>query len=89
MWLTRSSPRLFAEDAQLQAWVGFFSEELWLPIANTVDAMDKWPGSQQLRETGFQIANHTNDNFLEHFAKHLDRLQRYETTIAADAASEG
>jgi hypothetical protein len=84
-----SSSRLLAQDAQLQAWVGFFSEDLWLPIANTVDAMDKWPGSQEPRETEFQIANNTNDNLFEHFAKHPDRLKRYGTAIAANAASEG
>ncbi|KAK0114545.1 hypothetical protein ONS95_014035 [Cadophora gregata] len=47
-----SSSRLLAEDAQLQAWVGFFSEDLLLLIGNTVDAMDKWPVSQEPRQTG-------------------------------------
>ena len=84
-----SSSRLLAEDAQLQAWVGFFSEDLWLPIAHTVDAMDKWPGSQEPRETGYSIANNTNDNFFEHFARDPNRLKRYGTAMAANAASEG
>lgn len=48
-----SSSRLLAEDKQLQGWVGFFSEDLWQPLAHTVDAMDRWPGSQEPRETGF------------------------------------
>ena len=52
-----SSSRLLAEDPQLQAWVGFMSEDLILPVAHTVDAMDIWPGSQEPRETGFQVAN--------------------------------
>ncbi len=84
-----ASSRLLAEDAQLQAWVGFFSEDLLLPIGNAVDAMDKWPGSQEPRQTGFQIANNTNDNFFEHLAKNPDRLKRYGTAMAANAASEG
>lgn len=84
-----SSSRLLAEDPQLQAWIGFFSEDLWLPIAHTVDAMDKWPGSQEPRETGFQIANRTNDNFFEVFAKDPERLKRYGLAMAANAASEG
>jgi hypothetical protein len=85
----KSSSRLLAQDAQLHAWVGFFSEDLRLPIANTVYAMDKGPGSQDPRETGFQIANNTNNNFFEHFSKHPDRLKRYGTAMAANAASEG
>ncbi|CZR64269.1 related to sterigmatocystin 7-O-methyltransferase precursor [Phialocephala subalpina] len=84
-----SSSRLLAEDAQLQAWVGFFSEDLQGPVAKTVDAMDKWPESQEPRNTGFQVANNTEDNFFEWFAKNPDRLGRYGTAMAANAASEG
>ena len=65
------------------------SEDLILPVAHVVDAMDRWPGSQEPRETGFQIANNTTDTFFEHFAKHQDRLKRYGTAMAANAASEG
>jgi hypothetical protein len=84
-----SSSRLLVENAQLSAWVGFFSEDLLGPIGRTVDAMDRWPCSQEPRETGFQVANSTNDNFFEHFAKNPERLKRYGTAMAANAASEG
>ncbi|KAG4431838.1 hypothetical protein IFR05_012676 [Cadophora sp. M221] len=84
-----SSSRLLAEDAQLKAWVGFFSEDLLLPIGSTVDAMDKWPRSEEPRQTGFQVANNTNDNFFEHFAKNPDKLKRYGTAMAANGTSEG
>jgi hypothetical protein len=46
------------------------SEDLILPITYTVDAMDIWPGSQEPRETGFQVVNKTTDTFFEYFAKH-------------------
>lgn len=84
-----SSSRLLAQDAQLQAWVGFFSEDLLGPVTKAVDAMDRWPDSQEPRNTGFQIANNTEDNFFEWFAKNPDRLGRYGTAMAANAASEG
>jgi hypothetical protein len=51
--------------------------------------MDRWPGSQEPRETGFQLANNTTDNFFEVFAKNPERLKRYGTAMAANAASEG
>jgi hypothetical protein len=73
----------------MQAGVGFMSEDIALPVAHTVDAMDKWPGSQEPRETGFQIANKTTDTFFEYFAKHQNRLKRYGTAMAANATSEG
>ena len=69
--------------------MGFLSEDVALPVAHTVDAMDKWPGSQEPRETGFQVANNMSDTFFEHFAKNQDRLKRYGTAMAANAASEG
>jgi len=81
--------RLLVEDAELQAWVGFFSEDLWLPIAHTVDAMDKWPDSQEPTETGFQIANNTSDSFFQIFAKKPETLKRYGTAMQANAKSEG
>jgi hypothetical protein len=84
-----SSSRLLVENAQLTAWVGFFSEDLLGPITQTVNAMDTWPGSQEPRETGFQVANNTSDNFFEYFAKNPERLKRYGTAMAANAASEG
>lgn len=84
-----SSSRLLACDAQIAAWVGFFSEDLWLPIASTVDAMEKWPSSQEPTETGFQVANQTTENFFEIFAQRPESLKRYGTAMAANAASEG
>ena len=83
-----SSSRLLAEDAQMQALVGFMSEDIGLSVARTVDAMDKWPGSQEPRETGYQIANHMPDTLFEHFAKNQDGLKRYGTAMEANAASE-
>jgi hypothetical protein len=32
-----------------------FLKTFWIPIANTVDAMDEWPGSQEPRETGSRL----------------------------------
>lgn len=58
------------------------------PVTKTVDAMDRWPGSQEPKNTGFQIANNTEDNFFEWFAKNPDRLGRYGQAMAANAASE-
>ncbi|KAH8592329.1 hypothetical protein B0O99DRAFT_630306 [Bisporella sp. PMI_857] len=84
-----SSSRLIAEDPQLNAWVGLFSNDLWRPMVHQVDALTKWPNSHEPRETAFQIANNTSDTFFEIFAKSPERLKRYGTAMAANAASEG
>jgi len=84
-----SSSRLLGFDPQMNAWVGLLSEDLWKPMANTVDAMDKWPGSQEPKETGFQVANRTEEHFFEALAKGPGKLKRHGTAMAANAGSEG
>lgn len=39
------------EDENLANWVGLYTVDLFLPVGNTVPAMQKWPGSQDLTET--------------------------------------
>lgn len=39
------------EDENLANWVGLYTVDLFLPVGNTVPAMQKWPGSQELTET--------------------------------------
>jgi hypothetical protein len=42
---------LFLEDETLVGWVGMYTTDLLLPIANTVAAMKRWPCSQESNET--------------------------------------
>ena len=42
---------LFLEDESIMGWVGLYTTDLLLPVANTVPAMRKWPCSQESNET--------------------------------------
>jgi len=46
-----AASRLLAEDSQLADWVGVNSDELWQSAAQTVNAMAKYPGSQEPTQT--------------------------------------
>ena len=46
-----ATSRLLAEDSQLADWVGASTDELWQSAAQTVNAMVKFPGSQEPNET--------------------------------------
>lgn len=46
-----AASRLLAEDAQMLDWVGASSDELWQAAAQTVNAMVKYPGSQDPNQT--------------------------------------
>ena len=47
-----------AEDAQLADWVGV-STELWETAAHTINAMEKFPGSQEPHETVSSSLSHS------------------------------
>ena len=43
--------RLLAEDARLLQWVGANTEEMWPACVRAVDAMVRYPGSEEPNET--------------------------------------
>jgi len=46
-----AASRLMAEDAQVADWVGANTDELWQAASQTVNAMVKYPGSEEPNET--------------------------------------
>lgn len=85
---TRTS-RLILEDAPLHNWVGFMSSDLWLPVANVVNAMKKWPGSEELTETGFNLAYNEQIAFFDYIKKDETFVRRYNLAMQAHGGSEG
>jgi hypothetical protein len=45
------------EDELMQEWIGVCNTEFFLAAAKTVDAMVKYPGSQEPTEAGFSLAH--------------------------------
>lgn len=45
------SSLLLVEDPGVASWVGMFTTDLLRPIVHTVEAMKRWPGSQEPNET--------------------------------------
>jgi hypothetical protein len=85
---TRTS-RLLVENAQLHAWVGFFSEDLWLPIANVVTAMKRWPGSGESSQTGVNIAYGTDLPWFDFLQRDEAFAKRYSLAMEAHGGGEG
>ena len=46
-----AASRLLAEDSQLRDWVGASTDELWQAASQTVNALVKFPGSQEPNQT--------------------------------------
>ena len=47
--------RLLVEDPRMDSWVYFLTEHFWPVTARAVDAMQKWPGSQNPTEVGVSL----------------------------------
>jgi hypothetical protein len=85
---TRTS-RLLLEDLPLTNWVGFMTEDLWLPIANVVKAMKKWPGSGESNETSVNLAYGTSANWFDFIQQNKVFANRYNLAMQAHGGGEG
>lgn len=47
-----ASSRLLAEDPRMDSWVYFLTDYMWPATAYSVDAIQKWPGSEDPKEVG-------------------------------------
>ncbi|CAG8961583.1 hypothetical protein HYFRA_00006117 [Hymenoscyphus fraxineus] len=56
-------------------WVGIVCDEMWPSGCRTVDAMEKWPSSQEPTETGFSLVN--GKSFFEVLQSDPGRGQRF------------
>lgn len=85
---TRSS-RLLLEDEPLRNWVGFMCHDLWIPIANVVNAMRKWPASEEPTETGVNLAYDQQLAWFDYLQQDEDFAKRYNLAMQAHGGSEG
>ncbi|KAI4130035.1 MAG: hypothetical protein LQ341_006507 [Variospora aurantia] len=69
--------KMLAERPLFRQWIGMVTNELWPPATKTVDALVKWPGSEEPNHTGFNIAHSTDASMFDEIAKHPDRDQRF------------
>ncbi|KAL8765648.1 MAG: hypothetical protein Q9209_007328 [Squamulea sp. 1 TL-2023] len=72
-----AASKALADTPLLRQWIGMMSEELWPAAAKAVDALNKWPGSEEPNNTGFNIANNTDATIFDEISKHAVRDQRY------------
>lgn len=81
--------KLLAEDQQIHDWVGASTDELWQGAAQTVNALAKYPGSQEPNQTGFALANNTDKSIYEVFGQYPDRAKRFGNAMASFTSGTG
>ena len=81
--------RLLAEDSKLHDWVGASTDELWQAATQTINALIKYPRSQEPSQTGFALANNMEKSIYEVFAMHPDRAKRFGNAMASFTEGTG
>ncbi|KAL9034827.1 MAG: hypothetical protein Q9214_006866, partial [Letrouitia sp. 1 TL-2023] len=69
--------RALAEDTGLRNFVVHACAEMWPAASRTVDAMVKWPHSQEPTQTGFNLANETENPIFVEVGKNPARAERF------------
>lgn len=60
-----AASKALAEIPPLGQVAGFLSDEMWPSATRLVDAMEKWPGSEEPTESGFSIAYATDKPMMD------------------------
>ena len=73
--------RLIAEDQRVSNFVAYITEEMWGASTRIVDAISKWPGSEQRGQTGFALWNESEAEFFVKISGDPQRMQRFADTM--------
>lgn len=68
-------------DPLLRDCIWQICQELWPAASRTVDAVMKWPNSEEPTHTGFSLANNTNDSLFVEFGKDPERAKRFANAM--------
>ncbi|KAI0139844.1 S-adenosyl-L-methionine-dependent methyltransferase [Xylariaceae sp. FL1272] len=70
-------------DPVTNNWLRTGTEEMWLASTKVLDALKKWPGSEELNQTGFCIANNTEKDVYTVLGSDLERAGRFGCALMA------
>lgn len=76
-----AASRLLVEDKGLASFLRLNTDDLWHSAYHTVNAMAKYPGSEEPNETGFALANQTNKDMYRFFKENPERSERFAAAM--------
>ncbi|KAL2286674.1 hypothetical protein FJTKL_06667 [Diaporthe vaccinii] len=56
-----AASRVLLHNSMIEAWLLNIAEEFWLSLSRTVDATQRWPGSEEPNESGYSLAHNMVD----------------------------
>lgn len=84
-----SVSRMLLEDEPMANWVGYMCRDLWKPAAHVVDAMKKWPGSEEPTETAVNHAFEQSLPWYDYLQSVPEKARRYNLAMKLHSGNEG
>ncbi|KAI0835695.1 putative O-methyltransferase [Hypoxylon sp. FL0890] len=72
-----AATRQIAEDPAMADWVSSNVNDMWPSAEKVIDALAKWPLAEEPNQTGFSLANATDDSFYIELSKNPERARRF------------
>ena len=72
-----AASKLLKEDPEAMDTVGFLIDDIAPASVKVIKALQKWPGSGEPTETGFNIEENTSDPFYIHIGRDQERARRF------------
>ncbi|ORY14243.1 O-methyltransferase-domain-containing protein [Clohesyomyces aquaticus] len=81
-----AASRFVAENPLVRQWIEMTGRETMPASLKMVDAMEKWPGSGEPNESGYNLANDTTDSCWEYMPKFPNRSQTFADAMSVFTA---
>lgn len=81
--------KTIAENPLLQSYIEECCTHPWPAATRAVDAMERWPGSEEPNETAFNLLKGTEDTFFAALSKDVMKSKRFADCMALMQASPG
>jgi hypothetical protein len=81
--------KLLASDKKLDSWVFFLVEYFWPATARAVDAMQKWPGSENPTGVGVSLIKGEETTWFKEIVKANRGIVSFRDTMSVVSEGEG
>lgn len=73
--------KTLATSPGIASYVGGNLGNMWVAAPHLATAMEKWPGSQEINQTAYNIAHRTDLSFFEHIGNHETNARKFAESM--------
>ncbi|KAG9230931.1 putative O-methyltransferase [Amylocarpus encephaloides] len=84
-----AASKMFVGSQDLQNWIYIALDEMWPSAAHMLDAMDRWKGSGEPYEAGFNIAKDTDQSFFQSMKHNQRRKEAFSNVMTYMQGRQG